>query len=238
MSFNYSKGIIWACAALLMLAVNAKSTNAAIVHESALLGETGLAPGSFDGSALADFQFLGSRFTIGTTTQVTAIGGHILGFDQGQFGGVSTLFGAIVPLPAANAFPSFSPGELESNAIAATVFTPDPLNVTVDLLTPLSTTLSPGDYALIFGAGLFGAGTIQGAMPDNNTDLPGSSYFFCTPCGVGDSWLEDESTPYPANLRFVVEGTHVSEVPVPAAFPLLLGALTALGFFIRLRGKA
>jgi hypothetical protein len=57
-------------------------------------------------------------------------------------------------------------------------------------------------------------------MPNNDTSLPGASYFACATPSNPD--CQNTST----NIRFVVEGTVV---PLPAALPLLATALAALG---------
>ena len=76
----------------------------------------------------------------------------------------------------------------------------------------MSVILVPGDYALIFGAGLFGAGPSQprrsvGGMTTNNQQLPGSSTFFWN--GEEPSaWIDGSLD----NVRFVVVGSS-QDVP-------------------------
>jgi hypothetical protein len=70
----------------------------------------------------------------------------------------------------------------------------------------MSAALGPGDYALVFGGadsavGYFPFGaTGGGTMPNNNTNLPGASYFF------GDAWHWADDPAGNVGPRFVVEG--------------------------------
>ena len=157
-----------------------------IIHESAIMGS----PGWLGGSALTEEHFLGSRFHVDATLEVTKIGGH-LAHVQSHPG---DLFGAIISLSGPDALPAGSPFS-DDEVVAKTLFH-GPIPST-DFRTPLSATLGPGDYALIFGSGQFGA-TGWGIMPSNNQDLPGASYIRW----YGDSWSNSPVSGY----RFVVEG--------------------------------
>ena len=141
--------------------------------------------------------------------QVDHIGGHLSG-SAGR-----DIFGAIVALMSPNALPSgspFNPGEV----LAFTTFTtPSP---STDVLTPLSVTLAPGTYGLVFGSGLFGA-TGDSAMPNNNSDIPGSASYFTWVAGTGP-WRN--VVPPSANIRFVVTGTPGPGAPIPEPGTLLL----------------
>jgi hypothetical protein len=148
---------------------------------------------------------------------VTDVGGHI---DSSVPG---TLFAAIIKLTSPTALPvgfPFTGTEL----MASTTFTPpDP---SADILTQMSVTLVAGDYALIFGdGGTFGT-TSSGAMPANNTDLPGASYFFWT----GSVWLDGGFS----NTRFVVVGT-AAVVPEPGTLAMFGLGLAGLGLARRRR---
>ncbi len=157
-----------------------------IIHESAIMGN----PGWLGGSALTEGYFLGSRFHVDATIEVTQIGGH-LAHVQSHPG---DLFGAIISLSGPDALPTGSPFS-DDEVVRKTLFHgPIPSN---DFRIPLSVVLGPGDYALIFGSGQFGA-TGWGIMPSNNFDLPGASYLRW----YGDSW----SNSAVSGFRFVVEG--------------------------------
>jgi hypothetical protein len=140
-----------------------------------------------------------------------------------------TIFGTIVPVPTPGAFPAVAPLEIESIALAHTVFSAAAGHpTTIDFRTPLAVELVPGDYALIFGSGLFGASG-QGFMGTNNIPLP-SSVTFTTdnapppqgfPLGrwngpfIGDS------------LRLVVEG-EIQPIPEPSTLILFSTGLVGL----------
>jgi len=138
-------------------------------------------------------QFLGSRFSVDRTVEVTAIGGHLRGSGFGN----GMIFGAIVQLAGPGTLPVGSPlatGEV----VAAVAFSPgEPSN---DARAPLSTFLSPGDYALVFGTNDFGA-TGQASMQNNNFALPGSNQILWD----GFTWIDIGTT----NLRFIVEVNDV-----------------------------
>jgi probable HAF family extracellular repeat protein len=171
----------------------------AIIYESATLGPTGLTTGAvLSGGSFA--QFVGARFAVSQTELVSDIGGH-LGNSSG------TLFGAIVSLSSPTALPTGSPFSLPE-VVASTTFNAG--TPSSDFLTPLSATLNPGEYALVFGSGQFGAGSTTGFMPTDNTDLPGASYF--TWNGFTSSWQNSSAT----GLRF-----EVKSVPEPSTVVLI-----------------
>jgi len=181
---------------------------AEVIYESATLGPTGLD----NGIVLSTSQFLGSRFSVTETFEVTAIGGHMFS------GNIPTLFGAIVdmsgPLPAGS---PFTGGEV----LASTVFTAND-GFSTDFSTPLSVTLPPGDYALVFGSGEFGA-TGGGRMTSNNFDTPtgSGSYFFWDSVSWGEGTFD--------SARFTVNG-DVVEIPVGGtALPIDTTALLVAG---------
>lgn len=189
------------------------AVHAAIIHESATLGTTGI---DFPILGLDYDQFFGSRFSVAEPVQVEMIGGHIKAFHR-------PLFAAIVSLASPTAFPSGSP--FDSTTMATTLI--DAPLVSADVLAPLSVRLNPGDYALIFGAGLFGATINGGGIADNNIDIPGHASYFVW----GDSsahpnvfgWRNyNYSGPNRGGLRFVVTG---SVIPEPSALALLMMAL-------------
>jgi hypothetical protein len=107
------------------------------------------------------------------------------------------------------------------SVVGSTVF--DPPYPSEDILAPLSATLNPGSYALIFGTDRFGASARGGVMPDNNMDIPGAaSYILWRETDeVETGW--HESTLF-QNLRFVVRGTVI---PEPATWLLATVAMTS-----------
>jgi hypothetical protein len=204
MRCSYVRRVLTLGLLLLLAAIPAHADS--IIFQSATLGPTG----QFSGSTLAISQFLGARFSISQPVEITEIGGHMGVIDTRSVG---SFFGAILTLPTG--LPTGSPFAA-SEVVATTTFNLP--FTTADIFTPLSATLEPGNYAVVFGAGQFGSPTTAvGVMPADNPDLPGASYFFWD----GSSWRDDSID----NTRFVVKG---NVVPEPSSLLLLGSGLMAL----------
>jgi hypothetical protein len=133
-----------------------------LIHASAYLGNTGV-PDNYG----LNSSYLGSRFSVPSVTQVESVGGHFGGRE-------GTLFAAIVSLSGPAALPSGSPFD-DDTLLASTVFTaPDPSD---DILVPLSVTLNPGHYGLIFGSDRLGAAG-NGGNADQQCRFPRTSLLF------------------------------------------------------------
>jgi hypothetical protein len=192
----------------------ARESQAAIIHESASLGFTGISGAP---SASLNGTYLGSRFSVNTVVQVESVGGHLLGIF-----GPATIFAAIVSLTSPTTLPSGDP--FDATTLGSTLFSvPSPSE---DLLFPFSVTLNPGHYALIFG--VEPTSTNPGAMPTNNFDIPGRASYFRWNQLSGE-WTNSA----PTGLRFVVTGRVI---PEPCSFALFcLGSLGACGIYRRFR---
>jgi hypothetical protein len=181
-----------------------------------LLFESGSYGGPANGGfLLAEVQFAGARLEVSQNEQVTAVGGNLGFFSSGS------VFAAIVSLNE-NGFPSGAPTDL--NPLAATTFTGDLTFETSDVSTPLSATLTPGTYGLVFGSGLFGANSNGGIIAENNPQLPNEGYFYYTSM-LGNTWLPVSNE----DLRFTVYGE--SSAPEPYVFLLTGSGLLLLFVF-------
>jgi hypothetical protein len=170
------------------------------------------------GVAVMERQWLGARFELDQAYRITDIGGHVKSSSSPEEFGFEdrSLFTAIVPVLESTGFPS---DMLLSEAVFATVFEapyndvgPYPYQVP-DTVIETDFVLESGDYALIFGSGLFGA-TGGGWMPLRSSmmDLP---WYFTT-------WPENEFRDIEREqlVRFFVHG---ETIPAPGA--LLLGTI-------------
>ncbi|AGA30888.1 PEP-CTERM sorting domain-containing protein [Singulisphaera acidiphila] len=206
-----------AIVALGLTAAAAGQARAGLVLETATAGT----PATY-GYSLFSNQTIGSRFHLDTTTAITQIGGNL--------GGSGTLFGAITALSAPDALPTGT--SLTFPVLAWTVFTLSN-DLTTDIFANLSVTLGPGDYALIFGTGRFGAdGT--GYLSFDNDDTPQSSVFFSN-----DTTGEYNDGGVTGVRLLVVGETPPVAVPEPSAMvSAATGVMMLGGFAWRRRRKA
>lgn len=165
-----------------------------IIHESATMG----AYGQLSGWGFDDQTFYGSRFYVEVPTEVTAIGGHLLDYIEGS------IFGVIVSLSGYNALPQGGPF-YSWEVMASTTF--ELSDVSMDFRVPLSVTLEPGYYALVFGAGRFGASSSAVGLLayEGQNTISGASFFGWN----GYYWANTSFGSDPP--RFVVEGTAVQQ---------------------------
>jgi hypothetical protein len=197
----------------------AADCRAVTVVETATLGATGLT--SDLGIGIYDDQFLGLRFAIPSAITTTAVGGH---FGTVESVGNNQFFGAIIALTDAADFPDSS--DLSTSDVLGTTLLEFP-NPSAEISAPLSVTLEPGHYALIFGTGLFGATGGGGGATLNNTPLGSVSWtsYNSPPEGWRNVDLE--------GARFFITG-----IPEPSSLALLaLGSLSAVRLRRR-RGRA
>lgn len=169
---------------------------ASLTFASAEMGPSGQAIGP----SVSANNYVGWRFRVNATTAVTEVGGH-LGAINGN------LFAAIISLTAIDALPQGAPFA-EGTVKASTSFTPPTLSD--DFRTPLSASLAPGTYALIFGSGKFNASGVALAAINGQANIApttASSYVFWRQSVPGVfNWTVGTSN----NLRFVVVGSEIA----------------------------
>ena len=156
--------------------------------------------GQTTGTPVSATNYVGWRFRVSSTTAVTEVGGH-LGAITGN------LFAAIISLTAIDAMPQGAPFA-EGTVKASTSFTPPTLSG--DFRTPLSASLAPGAYALIFGSGKFNASGMALAATtgqSNITPTTQTSYVFWRQTLPNIfNWTVGTSN----NIRFVVVGSEIA----------------------------
>ena len=156
--------------------------------------------GQTTGTPITATNYVGWRFRVNSATAVTEVGGH-LGAITGN------LFAAIISLTAIDAMPQGAPFA-EGTVKASTSFTPP--TESGDFRTPLSASLTPGSYALIFGSGKFNASGMALAATagqSNITPTTQTSYVF---------WRQTLPNVFnwtvgtPNSIRFVVVGSEIA----------------------------
>lgn len=198
-------------AILLCLAIDARGADSVTILESATVGPSGQGTGP----TIASFQYVGARFHISKPTLVDHVGGYLGDVISGPF----TIFGAITSITSPTGFPSVRPSDFQP--LAVTTF--DVGSPNQDELVPLNVLLQPGNYALIFGSGRFGA-TGKGQMPRGNHDTSQASYFIGEFPNINNSGWRNESGF--RNMRFLVTGTVL---PEPTTYGMLaFGAFAVL----------
>ena len=174
-----------------------------VVLESAVMGT----PGRFGGTSITTSQFIGWRFQIADPLAVEQIGGHLLSLPDEP----GDIFAAIVRLDSIDAVPHGAPFDADE-IVATTTFRPT--FPSSEIFVPLSTTLSPGAYTLVYGTGLFGA-TGAGAAHngDDQPDIPPTNlssfiYWSIPFFGQPFEWRLNLAS----HIRFVIEA-HVLDLP-------------------------
>jgi hypothetical protein len=187
------KGLVAGFTGAALLAWATPSNAQVITIQSAVLGPTQ----QFFGAPVSTVQHMGWRFQVLQPMQVTQIGGHLVGD-----GGGKPISATIVRLASPTAFPTAFP-PAPSEVVASTSFIPPNVLLPTrsqDIRVPLSASLVPGSYALIFSSSTALGGVAR--LPINNPSLPGSTYFLS---GGGTYQNIDPATQL-TNIRFVVEG--------------------------------
>jgi hypothetical protein len=186
---------------LASLACYNESVAQPVVLESAAMGS----PGRFGGTSVATSQYVGWRFETSETLNVDHVGGHLLSFPEEP----GDIFAAIVRLQSINSVPIGAPFT-EEEIVATTTFRPP--FPSAEVFTPLSATLTPGSYTLVFGTGLFdatGSGAIHNG--DDQPDIPptnlSSFIFWSIPfAGQPPEWRLNLAS----HMRFVIQAQVVA----------------------------
>lgn len=180
----------------LALFLSCSLAGGAIIFQSALSGGYGGDSGSTIGGYSGSGQILGAAFSLSQTVHVESIGGLFSHSPQDR---PDDIFGVIVRLSSTSAIPIGNPFDM-SEVLGSAVFHVGS-SVGVDVLAPLSLDLTPGDYAVVFGSGYFGATGIA-AAPAAGGSLS-SRYLYWGDSFGATSWHEGGHT----SERFVVMGT-------------------------------
>ena len=165
------------------------------------------------GIGVSEDQWLGARFVLGQAYRITDIGGHVKSSSEYLD---RSIFAAIVPVSESTGFPS---DIMLSEAVFEIVFEapfndvgPYPYQVP-DTVIETDFVLGAGNYALMFGSGLFGA-TGGGWMPLRSSMMELTWYFGTWPDNEFRNIEREQLT------RFFVHG---EVIPAPGA--LLLGMI-------------
>lgn len=128
--------------------------------ESAEMG----VPGKVSGVSIAPGgqSVVGWRFEVSAPFQVEQIGGHLFGSNQ------QPIYGAIIALDSITSLPQGLPFNLDEVVASTTFVPPSPSN---EILLPLTATLAPGAYALVFGTDFLGV-TGEAAVPNFSSEQP------------------------------------------------------------------
>jgi hypothetical protein len=188
------------------------------IYESATPGNIGHdASVGYEGGPYYDS--IGVRFDLTSPTIVTDIGGYF----AANLSWPGQIFGAIIQLSGPNDFPDSTYSLNTSDVLAHTLITAG--NSASDVsgtVGPLL--LNPGYYAIVFGAGQFGAGTYASDFLGGASNIGSPSYIAF---GGGNGWSNQGDT-YP--YRLFVDGT-VASAPLPSTAFMGVGLLSGLGVF-------
>jgi len=222
------------CSAIVAaLCVAASARADSILYESATNGG-----GTNDGGVGILFnQFLASEFTLSSAATITNIIGQVQWFGNSQI--PNNFFMTLLQLSGPG-IPNNLVGDPfgGTTQLYTTTFSAAPGTTSQEVSFPVSISVSPGTYAVVFGSGLFGSPvTAEGYMPDGplagNVVQPGANLFTWSanapPLVFANArWFDTGNQ----GERFVVEGT----VPEPSSILLVGFGLITLVAFCR-KGK-
>jgi PEP-CTERM motif len=175
-------------------------------------------------SFLVAASFFGADFTVSQVTTISSIGARFADTARQSHNGANgdgSIFGAIVQVDPVTGLPANPVETLMSIVLGSAVFTP---TTDGDNSTPLSVTLQPGTYGLVFGSGLLGATGVADLLAGN--DPVGSPSIF-----VND-FAPFASDPNETDIRL-----FATAVPEPGSLMLLLSAGIMFAGAARRRGS-
>jgi hypothetical protein len=210
-------------AGLLVLFAVGVPASGGVLYQTATMGVPSSA-----GLSITQLQFLGARFTLNSSSVISDIIGEI-----GSFGGGNPeMFMALFQLSGPDTFPSNVVGTPFANApLYSTTFNAS--SPGGDISFPVSLSVQPGTYAVVFGTGLFGAstaGTAGGYMPfgvsSGNVVQPGADLItWYDDTGAQNSSLAKWHNGTNQGERFVVQG---DTTPEPGSALLIGSGITAM----------
>jgi len=167
-------------------------------------------------SGIANDQYLGARFEFTEEVEVESVGGEFKNM-------LGSFFAAIVPIHSMAALPQgdpsqgipFNPGEVLTYETFSVSPYPNPAQIRT---IPLSITLDPGVYGVVFGSGLYGTSCNPVSCMPRYQSVPDSAGFF---------W---SSQPWRWSNAFSQQSRiQITLVPEPATLSLLaLGGLALI----------
>lgn len=164
-------------------------------------------PGRIDGNSVSTAQWIGWRFQTDDLLSVRRVGAHLLSYTDVP----GDLFAALVKLDSISAVPHGAP--FTEDEVVATTLIHGPFP-SAETFVPMSATLAPSAYALMFGTGLFGA-TGEGALHNGieQTDIPPtnlSSFIYWSRPGLGlpMEWRQNLGS----HMRVVIEAESIDLV--------------------------
>jgi len=194
----------------------ASSAQAGFIFVSSTPGPTG---GPASGPFVNSFQKWGVRFAVSSTVTTATIGGHFDRFDGFGAPVGTTIFGALVALSSNTDLPDSN--DLSTpDVLGSTELTiPSVSNDSQIIDAPLSVTLAPGWYAVVFGSQslIHGGTAANGIAMTTNTDIGNPSYISLSP-DTGGIWGNTST-----------DGFHFFVTAVPEPSGLLMAALAAIG---------
>jgi hypothetical protein len=193
------------CLLILFVGVAAGRAEASYIYESATLGTSNI----HGNHEVVDFEFHGAKFQVTSTVTSGAIGGHFV-TDGNSHG---PIFAAVVALTGPSDFPDTA--NLSSSDVLGSALLTVPLTNSGDISAPLSVTLTPGWYALVYGGGVLGSpSNAYGYLFENDTNLGTPSYF--SSHGIGGAYSSGgfdrqrfflTASPEPVSLVMLAAGT-------------------------------